>query len=47
VRLKVDPWLNLLHFSIELVYFPSRVFLHVPIELQSPGMKENTDSSKP
>jgi len=47
VRLKVDPWLSLLHFSLELLYFPSKVFPHVPLELQSGGMKENTDSSKP
>jgi hypothetical protein len=47
VRLKVDPWLNLLHFSLELLYFPSMVFPHVTLELQSGGMKESTDSSKP
>jgi hypothetical protein len=47
VRLKVDPWLNRIHFSLQLFYFPSRAFPHVPRELQSGGMKVSTDSSKP
>ena len=46
VRLKEDPWLNLLHFSLELFYFSFRVFSCVPLELQSGGMKENTECSK-